>query len=413
MRLRVVTVIGAVLAVAGLATTSYAAPIVTVTILSTSHSAATSGPTSVACMSEGSCVLSGYGSNNHAYVRTEKNGHWGPSRDPTMNLGKIVNSTLVAMSCYKGGCLGFGRFIRSARSTGNSHFTFTYARGKLQKATALTLKLGAAKSFQEFRISCSNSHNCVVVGALGYSSAFSSDPIYAPAILTMKDGKWGSPQPLGKRSSGKGRVVEFLDVSCPTWGNCVAVGIGTINGIYGSLDAIEVKGRWAPAKSVFPARWTVLSVSCRTTSDCTAGGRIATTHGSAAFVSTEQGGHWITPVPVGTIWTVNGESESSANYLSCQSATTCVVAGNVDGPRPTLSGKVSVSSVAWIASESKGKWSEGTLIGYKRGAINSGQAVGLSCPSSGSCVVVGQFSIKDSSMSLIGSVHSFVGRFAA
>jgi hypothetical protein len=76
-----------------------------------------------------------------------------------------------------------------------------------------------------------------------------------------------------------------------------------------------------------------------------------------------------------------------------------------------MNGKVSVSSVAWFASETKGSWNSGTLIGYNRGAINEGQVVGLSCPSNSYCEAVGQYGIKNSSMTTIGETHSLAASY--
>jgi hypothetical protein len=362
-------------------------------------------------MSPGNCVASGYASNNRAIVQTERNGKWGPPVDPAKNLGKIENSILITTSCYASGCVAFGRYNKSLNTMKDEHFTISYSSGQWTKAIPLTLNLGSAKAFQEFKISCSDQRDCVVVGTLRYSGEFASTPIYAPAVLTEKAGQWGAPRPLAARTSAVGRLTQFLDVSCPSADNCVAVGIGSIHGAYGSIEAVETNGRWSQAQETFLSYWTVLSVSCPTMRDCTVGGRISTPRGSAAFVSSGRVGHWAKPVQVGNGWTVDGYSESSANLLSCQSATNCVVAGLVDGPHPTMNGKVSVSSVAWFASEINGRWNSGTLIGYHSGAINEGQVVGLSCPSIGHCEAVGQYGIKNSSLAAVGGIHSFAASF--
>jgi hypothetical protein len=292
------------------------------------------------------------------------------------------------------------------------HFTVAYSSGQWKKAIPLTLNLGPAKAFQEFKISCSDQRDCVVVGTLRYSSQFAATPIYAPAVLTEKSGQWGAPRPLAARTSTVGRLAELLDVSCPRTNDCVAVGVGSIHGAYGSIEAVETNGQWSQAQQTFPSNWTVLSVACPTMNDCTVGGRISTPGASAAFVSSGRVGHWAKPVQVGKVWTADGYSESSANLLSCRSATHCVVAGLLDGPHPTMNGKTSVSSVAWFAREINGRWNSGTLIGYHGGAINSGQVDGLSCPSATTCEAVGQYWIKNSSMAAIGSIHNFAASFA-
>jgi hypothetical protein len=411
MHVRTAAAIGLTVIAVGLGTPASATPMVSVTQLSTSASLGTSGPTSVACMSARNCVASGYSSNNQAVVQTERDGKWGPPIAPAKNLGRIANSILIATSCYASGCVAFGRYNKSMNTMKDEHFTVSYSNGQWKKATPLTLNLGPAKAFQEFKISCSDQRDCVVVGTLRYSTEFASTPIYAPAVLAEKAGRWGAPRPLAARTSAVGRLAEFLDVSCPSAGNCVAVGVGSIRGNYGSIEAVETNGHWSEAEEAFPANWTVLSVSCPTMRDCSVGGRISTPGTSAAFVSSGRVGHWAAPVQVGKVWTVDGYSESSANLLSCQSAANCVVAGLVDGPRPKMSGKVSVSSVAWFAIETNGRWNDGAMIGYHGGAINDGQVDGLSCPSVGTCETVGQYWIKNSSMAAMGRIHNFAASF--
>ena len=125
-------------------------------------------------------------------------------------------------------------------------------------------------------------------------------------------------------------------------------------------------------------------------------------------MASEKSGHWHRATPPGERWTVKkGYSQSLADLLSCSNTTTCVAAGMVDGPRPTLSGVVSVSSVAWVANETRGKWDEGTMIGYQAGKINQGQIDGLSCPSATSCLAVGQSGIKNAKLTQIGRTDNF------
>jgi hypothetical protein len=409
MHVRPAVAIGLALFVLGLGIPVSAATtaIVSVTQLSTSASIGNSGSTSVACMSPGNCVASGYESNNRAIVQTERDGRWGSPIDAVKNLGKIEYSILITTSCYATGCIAFGRYSKAPNTTKDEHFTVSYSSGRWAKAIPLSLSLGSAKAFEESRISCSDERDCLVVGSLRYSSQSAATPTYAPAVLTEKAGRWGAPQPLAARVSAVGRLNEFVAVSCPSAGNCVAVGDGSVNGTYGSIEAVETNGQWSQASDAFPAYWTVLSVSCPLMRDCIVGGRISTPGASEAFVSSGRVGHWSEPVQVGKKWTVHGESQSSANFLSCQSAANCIVAGMVDGPRPKMNGKVSISSVAWLASETNGTWNDGTLIGYHGGAINEGQVDGLSCSLVRSCEAVGEYGTENSSLVAIGDIHNF------
>jgi len=411
MRVRV-AVMTALVVVAGFGIPVNAAPRVTLTQLGTSASPGMSGPIAVACWSAGNCVATGYAPNNRATVQTQRDGKWGLAVDATRGLGKISYSILVTASCFSGGCLAFGRYLKSQNNPTDAHFTISYSHGLWKKASELSLQLGSAKAFQEFSLSCRDPGDCVVVGTLRYSAENASIPVYAPALLTEKSGRWGRPVSLAPKTSGVNKLAELLDVSCPTWGECRAVGIGTMRGAYRSILAVQTDGHWSMAQAGFPANWSVLSISCPSLRNCTVGGRISTPNGSEAFVATGGVGHWGNPIQVGKRWTISGYSRSSANLLSCQSASTCVVAGQVDGPRPTVNSTLGVSSVAWVASEIRGRWTDGTLIGYRRVANNQGQVSGLSCPSVGNCEGVGQYWSENASLRPNSVTHNFAASIA-
>lgn len=401
--------IGLTLLVVGTTVVTGAAPSVEVHVVSTSKSAGGPAITTVACMSVGNCVLAGYGTNDHVFLWAERAGISVRAFNPLEHFTKALGPTLNSLSCFRGGCLGFGQFTPSMTSKSVSYFTASYSGGAWHPAKIDRLDLGSAKGFDVSGLSCRDNRNCIAVGRLPYSpdSVNYSDFVSAPGILTMTNGRWGSPTVVG--SKVKGFPAGFADISCPSWGNCVAVGIGKVDGHLASLEAKETHGIWSSVGAPFPKTWEVLSVSCPATTDCSVGGRTDTPQHSEAFVSSEQSGRWLHAVPVGAVWTVKkGYTASSANLLSCSSATTCVVAGLVDGPRPTMSGKVSVSSVAWVANEANGAWDSGALIGFRPGHINQGQLDGLSCPSPTSCVVVGRSGIKNAKLTQIGRSDNFV-----
>jgi len=154
--------------------------------------------------------------------------------------------------------------------------------------------------------------------------------------------------------------------------------LGSVHGTYGSIEAVESNGRWSDAVDTFRL---IGPCSVSRAQRCVTAPLWTDLlpQRQRAFVSRVElvsGPNR----PSCKAWTVDGNSRSSANLLSCHSATDCVVAGLVDGPHAKRNGKVSMSSVAWLASETNGKWSNGTLIGYHSGAINEGQVDGLSCP---------------------------------
>jgi len=206
MHVRAVVAIGLAVIGLGLSVPVSAATTaaVSVTKLSTSASFGKSGPTSVACMKRGQL--------RRERVRIRRSGHGpngarrevGTADRPTKKLGKIVNSILITTSCYASGCVAFGRYIKLQTSTKDEHFTVSYATGRWAKAIPLSLNLGSAKAFQEFKITCSDRRNCVVVGTLRYSNESASTPTYAPRC---------SPR---RRDAGAPRDRSAPE--CPQWG---------------------------------------------------------------------------------------------------------------------------------------------------------------------------------------------------
>jgi hypothetical protein len=92
-------------------------------------------------------------------------------------------------------------------------------------------------------VACSGVGHCVAVGSLNYSVRYSDFP--RSAVISDTNGSWGQPTPLG------GTMFSPLALTCPSLGNCVAVGASGWRGLPGDNVVLRVTtvaqndGAWA------------------------------------------------------------------------------------------------------------------------------------------------------------------------
>jgi hypothetical protein len=179
--------------------------------------------------------------------------------------------------------------------------------------------LNAARWASISSVSCASAGNCVAGGSYtdpsGHSQAF---------VVDETAGTWGTakllpgtvpPLPGGSYQSGS----IFSSVSCPSAGNCVAVG-----DIYPDAPAIiaeESGGSWGAARQITGTTpSSPLSVSCPSVGNCAVGG-FSSSNDSAPFLLDETDGSWGTPQEVpgsaaDDIWTVSSMSCASPGYCT-------------------------------------------------------------------------------------------------
>jgi len=234
----------------------------------------------------------------------------GPPIDPTKKLGKIVNSILITTSCYASGCVAFGRYIKSQTSTKDEHSRLL-RNWPLAKAILCRSTWGPRKPSK-------SSRSLAVTDATAWSSGPSGTPMSRPRPQPTprgahrEGGRW-APATARRPSVRSGRVTEFLDVSCPSEGNCVAVGL---------VRSTARTARSRPWSRTVdgPTPWThsrlIGPCSVSRAQRCVTAPLVTDLlpSGSEAFVSRVE----LVSVPtvqVGKAWTVDGNSRSSANLL--------------------------------------------------------------------------------------------------
>jgi hypothetical protein len=183
---------------------------------------------------------------------------------------------------------------------------------------------------------------------------------------------------------GPGQLVSIPSVSCPSAGNCAAVGSylpkhGVVGG--GALLFTETTGGWAKGvEAVLPSNARIgelTSVSCASVGYCSAVGNYTDQAGTrGGLLLTEKAGRWLPGVEV--TW-----PNVDLRSVSCGSAGNCsAVGGGV------------------LVVEKAGKWLPGqvpelpanAMPGHPQLSLNS-----VSCPSAGDCAVVGSYAEESGS----------------
>src|SRR6266487_4683701 len=184
-----------------------------------------------------------------------------------------------------------------------------------------------------FSVSCASAGNCAAVGSYtdgsGHQQAF---------VVSERDGHWRKAIEVpGSGALNKGGLALAVSVSCPSAGNCAAVG-DYLDGS-GHLQAFVVSerdGHWRKAIEV-PGSGALnqgssaqaLSVSCTSAGNCAAVGCYLDGSGHRqAFVVSERDGHWRKAIEVPGSGALNKGGEAQALSVSCTSAGNCAAVGS-------------------------------------------------------------------------------------
>lgn len=129
-------------------------------------------------------------------------------------------------------------------------------------------------------LSCAAPNDCAAIGS--YVKRGSPNR-YLGWLLTERNGKWSGSGLVLPRGTTATNGMSLNDVTCPSRGNCVAVGSYASHGNPNGMIAIERRGKWQRAiKAKLPANAAkssrqspfahLYSVSCPSTNRCKIGG---------------------------------------------------------------------------------------------------------------------------------------------
>jgi hypothetical protein len=219
-----------------------------------------------------------------------------------------------------------------------------------------------------------------------------AEPAGASTTGHLASGSWGRAEEVpGTAALNTGGNAGVNVVSCATPGNCAAGGTYFTHSGPRAFLATQRDGRWESAFSVpgsiLKARASDLNaVSCPQAGDCAAAGTYADSHGDGqAFVVSQRAGRWGQAHEVPGSGSLNSGGNAGVSDLACVSAGNCEAAGYyTDG---------SHKGHVFTASERNGTWHRAYQVpGLAALGVGGGVIVtSLSCPSTGSCVLGGQY----------------------
>jgi len=242
-------------------------------------------------------------------------------------------------------------------------------------------------------ISCASAGNCSAGGS--YEDSKERGQAF---VVSKVNGTWHTAlQVPGTAVTSQIGQAQVLSVSCASAGNCSA------GGFYGYVkDNVwrhyafvvnEVNGTWHTATKV-PGLATlstgvdaqVSSVSCGSAGNCSASGYYAQRSGALqAFVVNEVNGTWHTAIEVPGTATLNKDGNAWATSMSCASAGNCSAGGHyLDG---------SGHWQGFVVSEVNGTWHTAIEV-PGTATLNNGGYTGInsvSCASAGNCSAGGYY----------------------
>jgi len=220
-------------------------------------------------------------------------------------------------------------------------------------------------------------------------------------VVNQTHGTWGNAEQVpGSGALNTGGEAKVLSVSCGSPGTCSAGGYYTTNLKAGHQQAFvvsETNGHWGTAKQVAAQLNTgafaqILSVSCASAGNCSAGGSYfdSSAH-HQAFVVDQTRGRWGTAKEVPGSAALNQGGFAQISSVSCASAGNCSAGGFSFTKRPR--------DHALVVTETHGRWGTArTLPGSV--ALNGGgnaDVLSVSCASPGNCAAAGYYQAADRS----------------
>ena len=240
--------------------------------------------------------------------------------------------------------------------------------------------------------SCSSLGNCAIAGIYLGSRGFTSG-----VIEYQVKGTWRAPLAVTPPNGYiRAKGVSMQGLSCPSDGNCVA--LGQYNSSADQLPFVkeQIKGVWHPSIALsLPAgamstgeSATPRAITCATSGNCTVVGTyttIATTFTTQGFMVSEINGVWRHAVALTLPPGANANPLVSLAQVACWSPTSCLGVGTyVDDLNVTH---------AIVVPEVSGAWKRAMSIGLpgNASAFAGAQFNEVNCVSAGSCLAAGTY----------------------
>ena len=344
----------------------------------------------VSCTSAGNCVAVGNfldaDWNQQAMIATETNGTWGVAR--TVSVGARSGwdvQVLHDVACSStGNCTAVGVGLDDSGSTVGVYVTESGGTWGSVDSSSLT----SVPNYPDYtftKVSCSSAGNCSALGWYG-------DSTNNTMTALQSSGHWSDavPAPSG---------TVLTDISCTGSGTCTAVG-NKVNEYGDPTVAItrqETSGSWgSPVEATIPSdlvgtdRFDLfVSISCVSTGNCTAAGKVASEYGRwVAATATQTNGTWAAMVVVDTDTNFPYVWESGFTSVTCIAVGNCTAVGNVSHDPGGVE--------AMASTEISGTWQPAAaptygdgVPDYYSGTDQDSSFASVACGSDGTCTAVG------------------------
>ena len=238
-------------------------------------------------------------------------------------------------------------------------------------------------------VSCPSAGNCVAIGnyqdGTGVANAFTAAEV---------NGSWRNAAELPFPAADDAALVQVNALSCASAGNCGAGGYYVdSSGDTQAFTAEEVHGTWQDAVEVLSTEFLadenaqVLSIACPSAGNCTIGGAYHDSAGhQQAFVGDERNGSWEAAQEVPGTAALNGKGNAQVLSVSCASPGNCGAGGYFVS--------AAGNRQAFVVTEEGHSWGSARQVA---GALNTNgfaEIDSMSCPSSGNCGAGGVYTAK-------------------
>ena len=357
--------------------------------------------TSVSCASPGNCSAVGTyksGILYQVFVVSQVDGVWDTFEDvPGLVAANAGNARVTSVSCA---------------SPGNCSAVGTYKSGILYQVFVVSQVDGVWDTFEDvpgqvlsgsvvMSVSCASAGNCSAGGlhATSGNQAF---------VVSQVDGVWQTLEDIpGLAAVNTGNYAQVRSVSCASPGNCTAGGAyidgsGSQGFVVSQVDVVWQTFEDVPGLVAVNTGGDsdVLSVSCGSAGNCSAGGHYYTDSGQQAFVVSQVDGAWQTFEDVPGLLAVNPAGESDVRSVSCASAGNCSAGGyyylNDSGNQ------------AFVVSQVDGVWDTFDDVPGLFTANISGNARinSVSCATAGNCSAGGMYADSAGVQAFVTSIST-------
>ncbi len=257
-------------------------------------------------------------------------------------------------------------------------------------AVALPANVNALPGADLGSVACTSVGNCVAVGSYNDQSN-----TMQAMVVGESGGVWGSASEVALPAHTPGTNASLDSVSCPSAGNCVAVGgYNDLSGYQQEMAVVESGGVWKTAVSPqLPVgaganpRAFLTSVACASAGNCAAVGIYTDLSGTQqALTVVESAGAWAAATEVTLPGNAAANPHAYLGSIACPGAGSCVAVGNYDGT-------ASSSEYPLLVVESGVAWGAGSP-GLPSNAVTTPTEAYLNsvaCASVGNCVTGGYY----------------------